>query len=675
MSSTVTTPAVRPYSSTTTASELCVRRSSASSASSGLVSGTISASRTSPSMAACGPSETISRNSELAWMMPRTWSRFASSVITSRVWPESMQRLDAVSASSEMSTLTTLGAGFITWRACCSWSSKTPESIPASPVCSWPRSSDPAISSLRSSGVPPSSNSAEGSTWNSLRIAVRGAIQHEHGRAERPREQVQGTCDPQRHLLGARDRHDLRDLLADRDVESGRDHVSHDEAEGQRHAARQGAPQPRVDQRRDRRLPEEPDADRGERDPELAGRQVLADLVELPQRQPGRPVRLQLLQPRAAGPHQRELGRHEEPVHEHQHHHADEQQSCHRGSLARQGTGCLPRLRGGASSFIRAPPARYQRRIPRRLERLADNRTVTLTRLKTPLAGPRRNLTRRGRNSCQSRRLTSEMGRGACVMLLTIAVAGALSVTALASVLVGTGGPDVLVGTTGPDQLYGEDGSDVLRGLGGNDYLEAGPGEDSVEGAGGVDLLIGGTGDDRLDGAAGNDVIYAGAGDDTVLGGRGADTIFGQAGDDRIFGGSGRDRIWASLGADFVDGGSGSDRITAADDNATIVGGSGNDMIMGGGGNMTVRGGPGRDRIRTGAGDDHVRGGTGADRIATGAGDDRVNVRDGRRDRVNCGRGRDVAIADLIDRLAGCEVVRLPAGSHRPGEASVRFGR
>ena len=56
MSSTVTMPAVRPYSSMTTASEERWRWRSASRSSSGLVSGTIGASRTSGSIEAFGPS-------------------------------------------------------------------------------------------------------------------------------------------------------------------------------------------------------------------------------------------------------------------------------------------------------------------------------------------------------------------------------------------------------------------------------------------------------------------------------------------------------------------------------------------------------------------------------------------------------------------------------------------
>ena len=91
--------------------------------------------------------------------MPLTRSWFSSSVTTSRVWPELTQRRSAVSTFSDRSTVTTAGAGVMTWRACCSCRWKTPVSIPASPGSSLPPVSDWAISTLSSSGEPPSSNS------------------------------------------------------------------------------------------------------------------------------------------------------------------------------------------------------------------------------------------------------------------------------------------------------------------------------------------------------------------------------------------------------------------------------------------------------------------------------------------------------------------------------------
>ena len=133
MSSTVTIPATRPYSSTTTAIVRRWRWSSASRSSSGLVSGMIGAAFTSGSIDASRPWLSSVRESELTWTMPRTRSGFSSSVTSRRVCPVSTQRRSAVSTSSPTSTVTTAGMGVITCRASCSCSSKTPESMPASP--------------------------------------------------------------------------------------------------------------------------------------------------------------------------------------------------------------------------------------------------------------------------------------------------------------------------------------------------------------------------------------------------------------------------------------------------------------------------------------------------------------------------------------------------------------
>jgi Tol biopolymer transport system component len=54
-------------------------------------------------------------------------------------------------------------------------------------------------------------------------------------------------------------------------------------------------------------------------------------------------------------------------------------------------------------------------------------------------------------------------------------------------------------------------------------------------------------------------------------------------------------------------------------------------------------------------GRDELRGTSGTDRVLAGAGNDSIFVRDHRRDVVSCGAGRDRAVADQLDRLAGCE--------------------
>ena len=71
-----------------------------------------------------------------------------------------------------------------------------------------------------------------------------------------------------------------------------------------------------------------------------------------------------------------------------------------------------------------------------------------------------------------------------------------------------------------------------------------------------------------------------------------------------------------------------------------------------------VVGTPRGDRLRGRRGDDRIRGRAGRDCIGGGPGDDLILSRDGARDAVRCGTGDDVAVADRLDRLIGCETKR-----------------
>jgi hypothetical protein len=85
----------------------------------------------------------------------------------------------------------------------------------------------------------------------------------------------------------------------------------------------------------------------------------------------------------------------------------------------------------------------------------------------------------------------------------------------------------------------------------------------------------------------------------------------------------------------------------------TIIAKAGNDLIYARGGRDTIRAGKGRDRIFAGGG---------RDRVFAGKGADVVRARDGKVDRISCGRGNDRVIADEIDKIdKTCEVVLLPA--------------
>ena len=50
-------------------------------------------------------------------------------------------------------------------------------------------------------------------------------------------------------------------------------------------------------------------------------------------------------------------------------------------------------------------------------------------------------------------------------------------------------------------------------------------------------------------------------------------------------------------------------------------------------------------------------GGDGRDRIDAGRGNDVIYSRDGVRDTIDCGTGRDTVVADTVDRVTNCEKV------------------
>jgi hypothetical protein len=86
-----------------------------------------------------------------------------------------------------------------------------------------------------------------------------------------------------------------------------------------------------------------------------------------------------------------------------------------------------------------------------------------------------------------------------------------------------------------------------------------------------------------------------------------------------------------------------------------LTGTTGNDVIYGLGGNDVLRGANGNDVLFGGIGSDVLYGGTGRDRLYGGPGNDTLQARDGQRDVVDCGPGRDIAHVDRIDRVSGCE--------------------
>jgi hypothetical protein len=90
--------------------------------------------------------------------------------------------------------------------------------------------------------------------------------------------------------------------------------------------------------------------------------------------------------------------------------------------------------------------------------------------------------------------------------------------------------------------------------------------------------------------------------------------------------------------------------------NDVLKGKAGDDCLFGGAGNDTLDGGAGNDTLDGGAGNDKLTGGTGTNKLIGGAGADTIDARNGKKDTVQCGNGRDNVKADRIDRLSGCEV-------------------
>jgi RTX calcium-binding nonapeptide repeat (4 copies)/LVIVD repeat len=144
-----------------------------------------------------------------------------------------------------------------------------------------------------------------------------------------------------------------------------------------------------------------------------------------------------------------------------------------------------------------------------------------------------------------------------------------------------------------------------------------------------------------FDGTNRRDVIVGSRFGDRVRGRRAGDSLRGRAGRDCLFGNAGRDRVSGQGHGDRVFGNRGRDRVAGNAGRDRLFGNQGNDRLLGGGG---------RDRLR---------GGSGRNRYSAGAGADRVFARNGKVDRVRCGKGRDRVVADPNDRVAGdCERVR-----------------
>jgi len=104
----------------------------------------------------------------------------------------------------------------------------------------------------------------------------------------------------------------------------------------------------------------------------------------------------------------------------------------------------------------------------------------------------------------------------------------------------------------------------------------------------------------------------------------------------------------------------GTSKLAGTPGKDTICGGPVGERIAAGPGDDVVRSDGGGDVVDGGRGDDQLTGGAGRDVILGDGGADIVFARDGVRDRIDCGRGYDVAIVDRGDEVKRCEAVRRP---------------
>lgn len=207
--------------------------------------------------------------------------------------------------------------------------------------------------------------------------------------------------------------------------------------------------------------------------------------------------------------------------------------------------------------------------------------------------------------------------------------------------------------------------------------IELGDGNDSVS----VDfveygiVVRAGDGDDTVAGGDSfTERIYGGPGNDTLRGGRESDIIDGGPGADVMSGGTswhthanshiahpdvvtyaGRTApVRADLDGLADDGEQGEgDRILG--DFEILQGGRDADVLAGGRRGDRLSGGRGDDRLLGNGGGDILAGGPGFDWLAGGPGRDTLLSRDGKRDVVRGGAGRDEAKVDRVDAVLGVE--------------------
>ncbi|MFL5839460.1 MAG: calcium-binding protein [Thermoleophilaceae bacterium] len=260
---------------------------------------------------------------------------------------------------------------------------------------------------------------------------------------------------------------------------------------------------------------------------------------------------------------------------------------------------------------------------------------------------------------------------------------------------------DTIAGSAAANEIRGHSGNDTITAGGGVDRVLGGNGDDTIDvrdagpdavdcGAGNDTVLVdfynldavtncevvqtpspntaqcgnliqGDNKDQILDGTPGNDKIMGLGGTDIATGDAGNDCVFGGADFDKLFGGDGNDQLNGEADNDSLDGGTGNDRLNGGSGNDRLAGGTGDDTLLGGTGNDKLTGGEGNDLLSGGAGNDQIDGGPAkkANRYSGGAGDDIVNAANGKKETVDCGKGKhDFARLDKRDKAKGCERIK-----------------
>lgn len=202
---------------------------------------------------------------------------------------------------------------------------------------------------------------------------------------------------------------------------------------------------------------------------------------------------------------------------------------------------------------------------------------------------------------------------------------------------------------------------DIIKcGMGSKLELFLGNGNDSAT-LFSAQLASGGAGNDRIEGAQ---TAYGGNGDDTLIGTPGNDRLQPGSGTNIVdCGGGDRDRVsYAGRKQSVVikldhhpfDGPTGNEVVLKCE---RAIGGSGPDAILGTKGPNKFRGGPGNDVLKGAGGNDVLVGEKGTDKLFGGAGRDTLRARDGKKDIVDCGTGKDTVISDPQDAVsANCEI-------------------